>query len=627
MNKPALRVFTFWAAMTLGCGGLAGCGGSPSPDMSPPSGGGTSQPGGGSGSGGAVFPEDNDPLAAQLDSSPGEIIVQANPGASANDLQALFAGSCAKVLQELPQINVSVLEVSPASLDSAAERLAESPFVAMVQKNYQYEASRIPDDERFGSQGYLDNIGLAAAWDMSVGDDQVIIAVLDTGVAPDHPDLVAKLVPGWNVFDDNGDTSDVLGHGTAVASIAAAATDNGAGMSGVSWLSPIMPVRVTNAGGKASSRDIAAGLVWAADHGASVANVSFSPLAADRTVQRAAAYFRSFGGLVFISTGNEGQHTTASGSPDAVYVGAINDSGSAASFSNTGPYVDLVAPGTGIVIASMDGGYKTGSGTSFASPIAAGTAALIMALQPELRSGTVSQLLLDNATDAGAAGKDDVYGHGVIDAAAALQAAASVVEASDSAAPTVRIESPAEGQTVEGATQVMVAAADDSELAEVVLYVDGAPYAVDDYAPYAFALSGDEFSSGLHTIHCVARDVAGNEAASGNVRVNLLSSGGSPPADCDDAPPDVTFNFPVDGSEVANRVAIQVTVTDNLGVATIEWRVDGVTVQTSQVAGTRVVDSYQWDAGTATPGAHVLSVRASDLFGGTSTAELQLIKK
>lgn len=613
--------------MTLICGGLLGCGGSSSPQSPQPPGNGASQPGGGAGADGDVFPEDNDPLAAQLDSSTGEIIVHANPGASANELQALFAGSCAKVLQELPQINVSVLEVEPASLDAAAQRLAESPYVAMVQKNYQYDASRLPNDERFTSQMYLESIGLVSAWDMSIGDEQVVIAILDTGVASDHPDLAPKLVPGWNVYDNNGDTSDVLGHGTAVASIAAAATNNGTGMSGVSWLSPIMPIRVTNAGGKATSRDIAAGLVWAADHGASVANVSFSPLAADRTVQRAAAYFRSFGGLVFISTGNEGQHSAAAGSPDAIYVGAINDSGTAASFSNTGPYVDLVAPGTGIMIAALDGGYKTGSGTSFASPIAAGAASLVMAIRPELRSSTISQLLFEQAKSVGAAGKDDVYGHGVIDVAAALGAAERMIESSDRVAPTVRIDSPIEGDTIDGAGQVVVTASDNLEVTEVVLYVDGAPFAVDDYAPYVFAWAGDEFAAGLHTLHCVARDVSGNVATSANVRVNVVASSGSPPAECDDAPPSVTFNFPVDGTEVASRVSIQVTVTDNLGVATIEWRVDGVTVQTSQVAGTRVVDSYLWDAASASPGAHVISVRASDLFGGTGTAELRLIKK
>ena len=135
--------------------------------------------------------------------------------------------------------------------------------------------------------GILRKINAPTAWDTSTGAG-ITIAILDTGVDGTHPDLAAQMVPGWNSFDNNGNTSDVLGHGTAVAGVAAAASSNGVGIAGVAGGARIMPIRISDSAGYAYWSTAAQGLTWAADHGAQVANISFEGMAASSTMQAAA---------------------------------------------------------------------------------------------------------------------------------------------------------------------------------------------------------------------------------------------------------------------------------------------------------------------------------------------------
>jgi subtilisin family serine protease len=174
----------------------------------------------------------------------------------------------------IPGINARVVVA-----DKSIERWRHHPLVEYVELDVAVEAVIVPDDPLYGDalrpQWHLPKIGCESAWETTTGDPEIVIAILDTGVYGDHEDLVSKMVPGWNVVDDNVDTEDVNGHGTIVAGQAAAATDNGIGIASVAWDCGIMPVRVAYANGWASGSSIAEGLVWAADNGARVANVSF----------------------------------------------------------------------------------------------------------------------------------------------------------------------------------------------------------------------------------------------------------------------------------------------------------------------------------------------------------------
>ncbi|MCP4248040.1 MAG: S8 family serine peptidase [bacterium] len=572
------------------------------------------------------FPDDADPAMASLPFVDDELLVRAAPGAAAADLTVAFTEADATVERALPGLELVVLRVEPGSLFSVASRLADSPLLEAVQKSYLYEAEQIPDDPEFAAQDHLERIGLPDAWEITTGSPDVLVAVLDTGVAGDHPDLIDKLLPGWNAYDDNDDTEDVLGHGTSVAGTLAADTDNGEGVAGISWHSPIVPVRISNARGQASSRTIAAGIVWAVDRGARVVNVSFAPLAADRTVLRAARYARSAGALVFISAGNDGLKAKARANNDAVFVGAIDSGNSRAGFSSYGAFIDVVTPGVAIQTTTTTG-FGRVSGTSFSSPIAAGVAALIWSMRPELRPVTVQEILADTAVDLGESGRDDSFGAGLIDAAAAVAAARDIVEREDTRAPTVRITRPRDGDVVSRVITVRATATDDEEVADVVLSVDGVAFATDTAKPFRFSMNTGKLSRGLHTLSCVATDEAGNASRPASIQVVVgrsTSSGGAGPTDTID--PVVTINFPVDGAVVSGRAGIQATTTDNVGLAKADWLVDGVVVESARLSGTRSVLNLVWDASRSASGDHLVAVRVTDSAGNRGVASVNLTK-
>ena len=597
--------------------------------------------GGGNGTNptGFTFPDDTDPRVAALSFVGDELLVRTLPGAEAEDLEGAYEEAGAAVARDLPTIQTTVLRVVPAELVEVAEGLSTNPLIEAVQKNYLYVPERTPDDTRFGSQSYLRTVGLTDAWEITTGSEDVVIAVLDTGVTVDHPDLAGKLLNGWNSHDDDGETGDVLGHGTSVAGVAAAASDNGRGIAGVSWASPILPVRVTNQSGQASSRSIAAGLVWAANHGATVINVSFAPLGSDRTVARAARYVRNAGGLVFISAGNDGQTSEAVGTVNALFVGAVTGSNERASFSTTGPFVDLAAPGVRIEATCRDGGYAKVTGTSFASPIAAGVAALIRSVRPELRPVTVEDILAETAVDLGAAGRDDEFGAGLIDAADAVAMALGITERADEYPPWVRITAPTDRQVVSGTIHVKANAFDAGDLenstryvADVVLSVDGVSYATDTAAPFKFAVNTARLSPGIHTLTCEAHDTVGNTSRPESIEIivgdNAPDGGGDGGTSGLDAiDPVAVINYPGEDTRVSSQVATGATLTDNAGLKRVEWLVDGANREASSLSGTRAVVSFVWDAERASRGAHTITVRVTDAADNRGTASVNLIRE
>ena len=636
-------------AWATAAGGIVGCTIAPPAESggtvpSEPTDDNDTSPGSGAGGGDGVdpagfsFPEDADPRVAALPFVEDELLVRSLPGAEAEDLRTAYEEVGGTVVQDLPTIQTTVLRVVPAELAEVAEALSTNPLLEAVQKNYFYAPEKTPDDPRFGSQDYLRNIGLEDAWEITTGSDDVVIAVLDTGVTVDHPDLTGKLLNGWNAYDDNSETDDVLGHGTSVAGVVAAASDNGTGIAGVSWASPILPVRVTNENGQASSRSIAAGLVWAVDHGATVINVSFAPLGSDKTVARAARYVRNAGGLVFISAGNDGQTSEATGTVNALFVGAVTGSNKLASFSTTGPFIDLAAPGVRIEATHLDGGYAGVTGTSFASPIAAGVAALIWAVRPELRPVTVEDILAETTIDLGAAGHDDEFGAGLIDAADAVTMALDITDQTDEYPPWVRITAPDDHQAVSGTINVKANAfdADDLEnstryVADVVLSVDGVPFATDTAAPFKFAVDTTRLSPGIHALTCEAHDTAGNTSRPESIEIivsdGAQDGGGGGTSGPDGIDPAAVINYPVEGTRVSSRVAIGATLTDNAGLNRVEWLVDGAIRQTDSLSGTRAVVSFVWDAERASRGTHTITVRATDTVGNRGTASVGLIRE
>lgn len=572
------------------------------------------------------FEEDADPQVAALPFVDTELLARILPGAAPEDLQDAYDRVNAVLLENMPEIQTAALRVDLGTLDAVAAALSADPLFESVHKNYIYEVQEVPNDPRYSTQRHLPAIGLREAWDITTGDEDMIIAICDTGVEPNHPDLQDKLLPGWNVSDDSGDSSDVHGHGTAVAGTAAAMSDNRVGVAGVCWDNPILPVRVSDDRGRAPGRKVAAGIIWAVNHGARVINVSFSPLASDATVRRAAKYARNSGSLVFISSGNDGKAFQARDRDATIFVGAVEASGELASFSNTGPYIDLVAPGRDILTTEMGRGYRKISGTSFASPIVAGVAALVWSVNPGFRPATVEGILFDTARDRGPRGRDDSYGFGIVDAAAAVVAALDTVEEDDTRAPSIEVIAPDDREVVSGSIRASVAVFDAVGISDVVLSLDGIPFATDTASPYRFVVNTRSLEAGIHTLTFVSTDTSGNSSDPVSVQIEVEGSRGTADGGSDRVDPVIVINLPVDGTRVTGRVGIQATVTDNTGLRTVEWLVDGARLEQTRIVGTRAVVSFVWDASRASAGLHTVTIRVEDVARNRATANLALVK-
>jgi subtilisin family serine protease len=592
---------------------MAGCGAPPSPDPPPD----TVPPAE------FAFAEDQDPAIAALAFVATELLVQPYPGADAQTLHALYDHTGATVVDDMAEIDVTVLGVAPERLSSTAAELTASGLIETVHKNYLYQPDAVPNDPLFSREDHLAQIRAAQAWDVSVGVAGVPIAIVDTGVDPNHPDLADKIIDGWNIYDGNADFADVLGHGTLVAGVAAAASNNGLGVAGVAWDCPILAVRVGNADGQSTGRHIAAGILWAVAHGARVINVSFAPLWSDRIVRSAAQQAFNRGCVVVISSGNAGGTNTAVGYDEALFVGAVNPTNQIASFSDRGPFVDLVAPGTGIRSTTRGGDYGMANGTSFSAPIVSGVVALAWSVQPDLRPVSIQDVLLRSAVDLGDPGKDTTYGAGAVDAAAAVTLASQTPAIADTTPPTLRVIRPATRETLSGRYTASVEATDASGVADVVLSIDTVPFATDTRAPYQFVIDTATFSSGSHTIAFVATDVAGNPSTARNVTVTFSPSSSSTSGVSSNG---IVFRSPTAGATVSGDVTIQATVSDPDGLAVVEWFIDGVSVFVSPVSGVSTGVSYLWKASAATPGRHTVSITITDAVGSKASGSLILTR-
>ena len=331
-------------------------------------------------------------FAVDPEQVPGRFLAGVRDAAAAGRTLAFHRGNVRRNLHALSAVAIQVPEQNAGA---ALESLRRSGSFDYVEPDYYAHTSADPNDPSYISQWHLRQIGGPLAWSLSTGSDSVVVAIVDSGVYPHHPDLVSKLVPGWNFVKDNADTADVLGHGTAVAGVVAAATNNGLGVAGVTWASRIMPLVAVDAQDYSAYSDIAASIQYAVDHGARVINVSIGGPNSSITLQKAVDYAWSKGALVFASAMNEGVSARfyPAACAHAIAVGATDANDRLASFSNFGSWITLAAPGTGILSTADGGGYSFWNGTSFASPIAAGVASLVLSVNPSLTNEEVLSIL------------------------------------------------------------------------------------------------------------------------------------------------------------------------------------------------------------------------------------------
>jgi thermitase len=545
------------------------------------------------------------------DHVPGRLLVQHRAGADLASDDAVLKNANAKVVKRLEPLRVSVLSLPEPALEQLAKRLKDTGKFTFVEQDFTARGAVLSNDPSAASQWHLTKIDAPSAWNISTGTTAVPIAVVDSGVDGNHPDFAGKLIPGWNFLGGNSNTSDVLGHGTAVAGVAGAATDNGIGVAGVGWRTPIMPLVVLNASDYAAYSDVANAIIYAADHGVRIINVSICGTAASSLLQSAVDYAWNKGSLVFAAAGNNATSalTYPAACTRAIAVSSTEKTDTLSSFSNYGSWISLSAPGNYILTTKMGGTYSQWYGTSFASPIAAGVAALALSVRPAMDRDTLLQLIEQNADDLGSAGFDSSFGWGRVNAYKSVAAAAAI--SSDVSAPTVTIASPAPNTIVSGMVSLTGSAIDNSGVSKCDLYVDNSLGGSQGGA-FSFNWDSRNITNGAHTLTVSCSDAAANVGqASATVSVNNIAA-------VDTQTPTVVISAPAANSSVSGQVAISISATDDVGVSQVSLYIDGIQVSSSTSASLK----YAWNTKKSSVGAHTITARAWDRAGNAATTSI-----
>jgi subtilisin family serine protease len=552
----------------------------------------------------------------------GRVIVEARAGLSDAAVDKIAKEHGGK-RRKLGQSRLYVIELpANASETAVVAQLQRRPELKFAELDRVVKSTATVNDPYIGSEWHLSKVNALSAWDVAVGNG-ITIAILDSGINVNHPDLMDRLVAGYNFYNSNTDVSDVCGHGTAVAGVAAASANNALGVAGVAGSARIMPLRIAYNDGTGSCyayySTIASGLTFAADNGARVANVSYGGVAGSASVQSAARYMKGKGGLVFVSAGNNNidENITTDGS--MVAVSATDSADNKASFSSWGNFVSLSAPGTSIWTTNNAGSYGAWNGTSFSSPLSAGVAALVMSVRPDLGAGDAESLLYSTAVDLGSAGRDPVFGYGRVNADAAVRAALAYAAPADTGVPAAAIAAPLGGSTVSGLVPVSVNASDNVGVTRVDLKVNGTVVASETSTPFSFSWDSASTVNGAVSLAAVAYDAAGNAGASAAVKVNVANATTSVPSDI--TPPVVSIDNPVGGA-VSGNVSVSVRASDNAGAAGISTTlaIDGVV----KAQGTGGSLGYNWNSRKAGSGAHVIVATATDAAGNKSSATVNV---
>lgn len=458
----------------------------------------------------------------------GRILVETRAGLADSEFNKVLSRHGGRSVRRMSKIQVHVVDL-PIGADerTTVELLKRNPLIKSAEVDMLIAPDQVGNDTYYASAWHLPKIQAPTAWDSSLGTG-VTIAILDSGVDGTHPDLAGKMVPGWNFYDKNANTTDVFGHGTKVAGSAAATSNNGTGVTGVAWNAKIMPVRISDTTGYAFYSTIAEGIYWAADNGAKVVNISYA-VQGSVSIQNAANYLRSKGGLVVNSAGNTGALDSTAANGALISVSATDGSDLRAGWSSFGDYVDVSAPGAGIWTTTRGGGYAAVSGTSFASPVTAGVIALMMSANPALKPTEIESILKSTALDLGAAGVDREFGAGRVNAAAAVQKAKSLAAgpAPDVTPPQATITAPGTG-TVKGIVAVNVNATDNIGVTKVDLFVNNALVASDVTPAYSFSWDSTKVADGAVNLVAKAYDAAGNIATSTTVTVTAANAVAQP---------------------------------------------------------------------------------------------------
>jgi len=556
-----------------------------------------------------VSAQADNPVLAVAD----QILVQPKRHLSKQAARTLFEIHGMQEVDSIPQIDVRVLRVPAGNRDRVLAALQNNPNIQFAEVNGIAQLNLSTNDPEVvnGRQWHLGKIQAPEAWNVTSGGASTIIAVLDTGVSPNHPDLAGNLLQGYNFHAGNSNWADDHGHGTQVAGVAAAKGNNGIGIAGVAWNTAILPVKISDASANTTYAIIAKAVNYAADRGARLINISFGGTSSSSTLQSAVNYAWSRNAVIVAAAGNYGNSTPIypAACQNVIAVAALDSKDVPASFSNFGSYVDVTGPGSMIYTAKMDGTYGYVSGTSFSSPLVAGVAALVAAAKPALTNQSIVDILRTQADDLGASGYDVYNGFGRVNACKAVNAAGGLVS-SDAVAPNASITSPGWGSMLSGEVFVDASASDDTGVAKVEVYIDGRLQGASNQIPARFAWDTTASVNGTHTLKAFAYDAAGNVGGSVDVSVtvqNLVQ---------DSVPPTAWINSPTANSTVTKSTKVYAGSSDDRGVVRVELYADGAYVGSS----TSPSPVFSWNTMKISKGAHTLQVVAYDGGGNAGTS-------
>jgi thermitase len=360
------------------------------------------------------------PLFAQQagDYLPGELLVGADLQRAGVTPSAEALTPLGSVIGWLPAIRTYRLRLHPGiSLPAAIARLRQSRDIAYAEPNYLVYPVATPDDPGYAQQYAPHRIGADLAWEIWTPQRPVVLAVVDTGIDADHPDLAnvlcrdaAGAVVGYNVFTHRADPVDTwkgYGHGTWCAGIAAAQINNGIGIAGIAGWNPaipdsgtyvkVMPVKVVDYREGAPVSGVAEGILWAVDHGAQVISMSFSGLDSE-THNRVMAYAWERGCVLVAAAGNQSstERLYPAACAPVISVAATDRDDRLTSFSSHGAWVKVAAPGDKVRGTNYGGSYITASGTSASAPHVAAEAALLLSQNPRLTNAEVTRIILNH---------------------------------------------------------------------------------------------------------------------------------------------------------------------------------------------------------------------------------------
>ncbi|MBN2410946.1 S8 family serine peptidase [candidate division KSB1 bacterium] len=363
-------------------------------------------------------------------------------------------------VHEFKELNVWVKCEFPGDSDGQAiiEKFRDLPEVVAAQPNHTFKLHYIPNDPRVNEQYALSKVDAFAAWDVERGSADIPVAVIDTGVDYEHADLAGNMwlnsgedingnglvdpedfngidddangftddIRGWDFTDapnypDGGDyldrdndPMDERGHGTGVAGIIAAVTDNQTGIAGLASGCRIMNLRAFTTGGNGEEDDVASAILYAVHNGARVINMSWGDVFVTRLLDDVIRYAASRDVVMVASAGNSSTDRIhyPSEFEGTISVGATDENDNLAGFSNYGPGIDLVAPGVNILTTDLENKYSPMSGTSFSAPYVSAATALLLSREADLSAGVVKGLIKGAVDDLGEKGIDSYYGAG-----------------------------------------------------------------------------------------------------------------------------------------------------------------------------------------------------------------------